>query len=1136
MLDLWAGISGLCIALLQLGLHFYGVAAECDETARYVAGINMPNLVHVPQVEQLTAAQFVPLLRRRAFRGVIMGGGSPCQGNSSLNLGRQGLADPRSQQPLELQRLRREFDELPEMVGVELVVFLENVGSMPPSVRQSYNAWLRAEPITVDAATCGWVRRKRLYWLATRSSTLNPALSAPSSWDWVPTEGGVPELRYAGDKPLPNKCFFGQGFQPMINAKEVLAQKGHGAMHPFTREFYHPADRTASSSAAAVERFMADSRRFPPSAYEEASLLWRDAEWRQPLPHERAQLMGLPPESLDCVPGDTALRRQRQNSLIGNGFHLYSVLAVFCLLPQLLEAKIQHPLVDVEECALKARLLHTVWEPGRLDYFPGLTGHQQLAEAIPTLFPECVFTPLLMNDIQRRLSHCNLRALQSYVAWCRLRGMVTDDLGPQPLGRQERARIYSGLSGQRHPTDSTRGLDHLLPPGLGKTGHMAASAALPSPFRATDWPEHDVTFVLEAVCVWRQFLPVFSATLRRILKSVATAVQPLEDALDAWRVESAHRVASSKRPGFVAVLTLLLRWPDRLQAQCLVRGYPIVGQIAQTGVFRPVPSREVDSLEQWLDNADAVVDALVHSRPPRHAEDILEQTLAEQAKGFCSQLMSRTAVDSLFGRGNWRPLERFQVVQADNKRRMIDNARRTQHNSHTSMSETIFTVSIDFVASVAASLGRRLCDHAEDLYQALPWLRLWIGTDDLPDAYRGLPVLPAHQRFSVVAIFVPNVGWRFTLLWGLAFGLESAVVAFNRFPQLGIAISRRCTLGLTAAYFDDELAVETIADSDVSQAGLRLTFQLLGAPPQPEKGYVPAANRHYLGTSLHTGDFLLNGFVRVQPKFSTLAKVKAKLESVLEENSLSRDDAGKLRGDINWLFTMCMGHLGKIAGPALTAHQHGDAPGLSPLERLQLQALYSAVIDSRPRDIYVHHRSDDVVRIYSDASFEDDVLRLGWVIFPSGGIPLGGTTVVPQEVIATWRPRQQQIYPGETLAAVVVPALAAEPLASQSILWFIDNEAAAAALIRASTSEADVLTMVQQAHLQFSRLQARTWFEWIDSESNPADGLSRDGLQDTWTSSQPWRLQEFPFPSVLGPGELLESLATPSSQSFLILT
>ena len=50
VLDLWAGFSGLCIALLQMGLHFYGVAAECDEIACQVAGTNMPNLVHVPLV------------------------------------------------------------------------------------------------------------------------------------------------------------------------------------------------------------------------------------------------------------------------------------------------------------------------------------------------------------------------------------------------------------------------------------------------------------------------------------------------------------------------------------------------------------------------------------------------------------------------------------------------------------------------------------------------------------------------------------------------------------------------------------------------------------------------------------------------------------------------------------------------------------------------------------------------------------------------------------------------------------------------------------------------------------------------------------------------------------------------------
>ena len=36
------------------------------------------------------------------------------------------------------------------------------------------------------------------------------------------------------------------------------------------------------------------------------------------------------------------------------------------------------------------------------------------------------------------------------------------------------------------------------------------------------------------------------------------------------------------------------------------------------------------------------------------------------------------------------------------------------------------------------------------------------------------------------------------------------------------------------------------------------------------------------------------------------------------------------------------------------------------------------------------------------------------------------------------------------------------------------------------------------------------WYEWIDSDSNPADGLSRDGVSDQWTMSQGWELTELP--------------------------
>ena len=47
VLDLWAGVSGLCVALLGLGVSFFALGAEQDEQARKCAS----RIVHVNQVE-----------------------------------------------------------------------------------------------------------------------------------------------------------------------------------------------------------------------------------------------------------------------------------------------------------------------------------------------------------------------------------------------------------------------------------------------------------------------------------------------------------------------------------------------------------------------------------------------------------------------------------------------------------------------------------------------------------------------------------------------------------------------------------------------------------------------------------------------------------------------------------------------------------------------------------------------------------------------------------------------------------------------------------------------------------------------------------------------------------------------------
>lgn len=430
LVELWSGMSGLAIAMLAVGMHFYGAAAECDPVARRCAQAVMPHLVHYEKVEAVRASDFVPLLRRRRPRAILIGGGSPCQGNSLLNLNRLGLDDARSCQPQELVRLRDEFESLPEAHGIPVLSLLENVGSMPDDVRKAYTEWLRSEPAMIEAGTMGWVHRRRLYWVSGPLGGLNPLLTLPADWSWgSSSKSDVPAIQFQGSKPIPPRVVWESGFQPLINPKEVMAQKGQGAIHTFTREFRHPTDRVGSVSPGAASRFEQDQRRFPPGSYEEGSLVWRDEHWRQPSVLERCQLMGIPPSVLDSVSGPPERRRQVQNSLIGNGFHLPSIMLLLCLLPQLLEGKIPTPVLDYEEQALVARLDNTVWAPGRLRTFPGLLTASDVCDSLPVCFPSIQIPLDILHLVQARLNVCELHELQGFSAWCRLRQLPWDQLG-----------------------------------------------------------------------------------------------------------------------------------------------------------------------------------------------------------------------------------------------------------------------------------------------------------------------------------------------------------------------------------------------------------------------------------------------------------------------------------------------------------------------------------------------------------------------------------------------------------------------------------------------------------------------------------------------------------------------------------
>ena len=117
------------------------------------------------------------------------------------------------------------------------------------------------------------------------------------------------------------------------------------------------------------------------------------------------------------------------------------------------------------------------------------------------------------------------------------------------------------------------------------------------------------------------------------------------------------------------------------------------------------------------------------------------------------------------------------------------------------------------------------------------------------------------------------------------------------------------------------------------------------------------------------------------------------------------------------------------------------------------------------------------------------------------------------DILASWLPRKQQIFAAEAFALYAAIATHEEALRGKDLIAFVDNEGAAAAIIRGSSKQHDVGIIVQCIQWLCVRSNIRLWVEWIDSDSNPSDGLSRDGGEDLWTLRQGWRVEMAKQPS-----------------------
>ena len=109
--------------------------------------------------------------------------------------------------------------------------------------------------------------------------------------------------------------------------------------------------------------------------------------------------------------------------------------------------------------------------------------------------------------------------------------------------------------------------------------------------------------------------------------------------------------------------------------------------------------------------------------------------------------------------------------------------------------------------------------------------------------------------------------------------------------------------------------------------------------------------------------------------------------------------------------------------------------------------------------------------------------------------------------------QQRDVYIAQYELSIVLVAVLCEDskLRNRRGIWFIDNIAALMALVRGTSNNPDLNMLAAMIHAALFALQVWVYFEWVESEANWADGVSREGRNCQWSKDHGFAVQGIVF-------------------------
>ena len=300
-------------------------------------------------------------------------------------------------------------------------------------------------------------------------------------------------------------------------------------------------------------------------------------------------------------------------------------------------------------------------------------------------------------------------------------------------------------------------------------------------------------------------------------------------------------------------------------------------------------------------------------------------------------------------------------------------------------------------------------------------------------------------------------------------------------------------------FFDDFVTIADEAEASSMTETIHCLFRLLGWKFAEGGTKAPPFDRIFcaLGVNIDVRG-MASGEVKIDNTDSRKKDLCETIEACLKSNKLSRHDALKLRGRMQFTAGQVYGRVAKTCLGYVTMRAYSTKGATLGHSTANALALYSNMLTSQgPRSLSC--RSTNTWYFFTDASFEmeNDVPTSGHggVLVSPDGKPVRffSGNLNNKNHIALLNPKGLKtiIFECEFLAVLIAYRVWAREVAGSQLVVFIDNNAVRDSLISCDTSNATASVILKSILQLEDDVKALAWYTRVPSPSDIADDPSR---------------------------------------------